>query len=160
MTTSELADREAIKDLLAHYCFLVDSKQSHLLTKEIFTPDAIDDHGLGEWRGWQEIGRAFADLMPRFESTAHVLGNIRVELDRDRARSRSYVTAWHWLARTADRGRFRPADFVALGIYLDEMRKESEGWRISRRRFRPLGPSSLGIGELPPWLLPRQASES
>lgn len=157
MAGAELDEREAIRDLLAHYCFLIDSSQSHLLTTEIFTPDAVDDHGMGEWRGSEEIGRAFAALMPRFEGTAHVLGNVRIELDGDRARTSAYVTAWHWLARTSGRGRIRPADFVAVGVYLDEMAKGPGGWRITRRRFRPLGPSSLGVGELPPWLLPQKS---
>ncbi|MCZ7526508.1 MAG: nuclear transport factor 2 family protein [Acidimicrobiia bacterium] len=148
-------DRHAICELLAHYCFLVDSGYHDRLADEVYTADAVDDHGLGEWRGSDAIRRAFAETMARFEGTAHVLGNVHVELDGDRARSRAYVTAWHWLADRAEPGTIRPADFVVLGAYLDDLRREPAGWRIARRRFRPVGPSVLAVGELPDFLLPR-----
>lgn len=149
---AQLADREAIRELLAHYCFCIDSRQPERLVDEVFADDAVDDHGLGEWRGREGIRQAFDDVVARFAGTAHALGNIHIELDGDRAKSRAYVTAWHWL--TSDPA-VRPADFAVVGAYLDDLRRDPEGWRIVRRRFRPVGSSVLAVGELPDFLLPR-----
>jgi len=150
-TTVALADREAIGELLAHYCFCLDSRRPDRLVDEVFADDAVDDHGLGEWRGRVRIKEAFDDIMARFAGTAHVLGNIHIELAGDEARSRAYVTAWHWLSSEPAN---RPADFVVVGAYLDDLRRQSNGWRIIRRRFRPVGSSVLAVEELPDFLLP------
>ncbi len=153
LTKAELADREAIRELLAHYCFLIDSCQPGRMVDEVFTDDAVDDHGLGQWRGREGINAAFDDILTRFAGTAHVLGNIHIELARDEAKSRAYVTAWHWLAPDPS---IHPADFVVVGAYLDRLRRDSAGWRIVHRRFRPVGSSVLAVGELPEFLLPTQ----
>ena len=149
-----LLDREAIRDLLAHYCFCLDAGQPARLADEVFTEDGVDDHGLGEWRGRNSIRAGFVEVMSRFEGTAHVLGNVRIDIDGDEARSSAYVSAWHWLAGGS---RDRPADFLVVGVYLDRLRHEPTGWRIAYRRFRPLGPSVLAAGRLPAFLLPRTA---
>jgi ketosteroid isomerase-like protein len=138
--------------VLDHYCHCIDTGKPELLTDEVFAHDAVDDHHFAVWRGRDEIREAFTQIVGRFAGTAHVLGNTRVHVDGDTAHSRAYVTAWHWLPG-GDEIR-APADFVVLGAYHDELRRDAPGWRIIHRRFRPLGRSALGAGTYPPFLDP------
>lgn len=142
-------DRVAIQELLVHYCFLLDSGRPERIADEIFCADGVDDHGLGEWRGREGLRAGFVKVMEGFAGTAHVLANLHVELAGDTARARSYVTAWHWLPGNASD---RPADLVIVGAYLDDLRRDPQGWRVLRRRFRPVGPSVVGTGTLPAFL--------
>lgn len=146
--TDALAERQAIIDLLHHYCSCVDRQEIDRLADEVYTEDAVDDHGFGVWRGREQIRRAFASFMPRYAATAHVIGNARVEFDGDQASSTAYVTAWHWLA---DSGHDE-ADFVMVGVYRDQLRRIADGWRISHRRFRRIGPAPAALGVLPDFL--------
>ncbi len=155
-TLRTLEDRVEIGELLAHYCYLLDSRQWDRLSGEVFAPDALDDHGLGQWRGAAAITAGFRAVMAHFSGTMHSLSNPHLELEGDRARSRCYVTAWHWLDgdnQTAP--AIRPADFLVIGAYLDDLERRPEGWRITQRRFRPVGEGVLGIGELPDFLARR-----
>ncbi len=145
----QVGDRVAITDLLVEYCHLVDAGHPELVAEAIFTADAVDDLGLGTWRGREEIGAGMTGIMARFAGTAHVLGNVRVEVTGDEARSRAYVTAWHWLAGAAPSA---PADFAVLGAYLDDLRREPQGWRVARRRFRQVGASMVVMGRLPAFM--------
>jgi hypothetical protein len=146
------SDHDAIEDVLLRYCYLVDvAREPRRLGEEVFTADAVDNHGVGPWRGREEIGEKQAEVIARFSGTAHVLTNVRIEVDGDTAHSHSYVTAWHWLAES-EAGA--PADFVVVGTYVDDLQRTPEGWRISYRRFRPLGRAVLAIGELPAYLQP------
>ena len=145
-----LLDREAIRDLLAHYCFCLDAGQPARLADEVFTEDGVDDHGLGEWRGRNSIRTGFVEVMSRFEGTAHVLGNVRIDIDGDQARSSAYVSAWHWLAGGS---RDRPADFLVVGVYLDRLRHER------RAGGSPTGGSvRSGRPSSPPGGCPRSSS--
>ena len=149
-----LTDRVAVGELLVHYCFLLDSRQWERLSDEVFAPDALDDHGLGEWRGADAIRDGFRNIMTRFAGTTHALSNSHIELDGDHARSRCYVSGWHWLASEVPSvtPALGPADFLVIGAYLDDLERRPEGWRIARRRFRPVGPGVLGVGEMPEFL--------
>ena len=43
-------------------------------------------------------------------------------------------------------------DFGFTGMYEDRHVRTSDGWRIAWRRFRRLGVSSVGVGEVPDWM--------
>lgn len=149
----EFLDREQVGDVLVHYCFLLDTHEPARVADDVFTADAAVDYGVGPWRGCEEIAAAFVEMMAHFDGTAHVVTNVHVEVNGDRARSRAYVSAWHWLAGGGPSPR--PADFLVIGAYLDDFRHVPEGWRIERRRFRPVGSSVLAVGELPDILVPQ-----
>jgi hypothetical protein len=149
MQIEELGDREEIRELLHHYCWCIDSRQPDLLLTEFYTRDAVDDHGAVRLEGPAQIGDFMRQLMVWSEGHAHVLSNVHIELAGDRARARSYVTAWHWLAANAGAGSERPADYVSVGMYLDELRREAEGWRVADRRFDTSAPGYTAIGAFP-----------
>ncbi len=148
----EMIEKERIRELLILYCDCMDTPEVRRAAREVYAPDAVDDHGMGIWGGAEEICRNLESLRERFEGTAHVLTNIRIDLDADVARSRSYVTAWQWLKKNGQNKCPRAADLCGVGIYKDDLQRLSEGWRITRRVFRPMVPATIGFGNMPEFL--------
>lgn len=144
-----LEDRQAIHDLLVHYTYLVDHAQYERIAEEIFTEDASDDHGLGERVGREALHRYFTAMHDGDTDFAvHCLSNVMIAVDGETARAFSYSVMWSWRRSTRHLGRLRPADFVGIGAYEDELRRTPEGWRISNRVARSMGPSPLAAGDL------------
>ena len=77
-------------------------------------------------------------ILPRFEHTHHLLGNISITFEGDDTASAvSYVQAWHrWV-------KDRP-DMTLWGEYHDRWRRADGEWRIAERRV-------LVAGMEPPW---------
>jgi 3-phenylpropionate/cinnamic acid dioxygenase small subunit len=150
---NELADRQAISDVLIHYAYCIDTRQTARLD-EVFAADVTTNYGYGdggEWNGAETLIAGIGEQVDSFEATAHMITNIRVSLDGDTATSTCYVTGWHWV-KGGDMSPERGADFLFTATYVDELRREDEGWRISRRRVRRLGPSALTLGDLPDYM--------
>jgi hypothetical protein len=145
----ELLDREAIRDVLHHYCWCLDSQEPERLAKEFYTDDAIDDHAAVVVEGADKIVQFLRQVCTWSQGHAHVLSNIRIAVDGDTAHAESYFTAWHWLAGTAGRGGERPADFVSVGRYIDDLRRESNGWRVAHRRVETSAPGYTAVGAFP-----------
>jgi hypothetical protein len=143
--------REEITDLLYRYCFLLDTGREAEIPEAIFTSDAVENHGTGMavTRGTAALIDWFTAVCSEFDGTAHYLSNVVVEVTGDTATARSYVQGWHWLKSTGKAGPDRNADFVTIGMYLDELRSTEQGWRISARRRRNVGTSAVGLGATP-----------
>jgi SnoaL-like protein len=126
----QLLDERAIREVLLRYCRGVDRLELDLV-RECYHPDAIDDHGsfrggVDEYLAW--VGR----LLPRYDMTLHLLGNILVEFAPDRpdvARVETYGVAIHEKAGGA------PESNLTIGFrYLDRFeRRQPVGWRIADR---------------------------
>ncbi|MFD6063940.1 nuclear transport factor 2 family protein [Rhodococcus wratislaviensis] len=76
-----------------------------------------------------------ADVVARVRShldvcgaTQHLLGNIRIEVDGDEARTRSYFRVFH--VGLGDRAGMT---YECLGEYRDEWRRGSSGWLVAGR---------------------------
>jgi hypothetical protein len=148
-----IEDRLAIGDLLVHYSHCLDTRQIELLETEVFDRDADVDFGWGHWHTSAEVTRWMLDTFERFSGTQHSLSNQRITLESaDHASSTACVEAYHWLTANDNGDRMRPADFVFTGMYEDRHIRTPEGWRIAWRRFRRLGVSSVGVGEVPDWM--------
>jgi ketosteroid isomerase-like protein len=146
-----VSDEEAVRRVLIRYCHLVDARDAAGIAREIFTEDAVDDMG---FHGEPAVGRDGIEAMfvrsnETTEASAHFITNWVIDVDGDTAQTDTYVIGWTWLHSSSHEGRLRPADFVTVGNYRDQFRRTPEGWRISRRDYRALGPGSVGIGELP-----------
>jgi ketosteroid isomerase-like protein len=148
----DMRDRQAVADVYVMYAWLVDCGEWDRVAEEIFTEDAEMSLGTGEpTRGRAAIRRAFERVAEELEGTAHFVTNVRVVLSGDgRALAQAYFQSYHWTRGAVPTTLPREADFVGIGVYLDEFRKERDGWRIARRRRRNLGPSPLGHGAMPP----------
>lgn len=145
---TQRSDEDEIRNLLYTYAHLVDHGRWSEVPERIYTEDAIDDHGMGEMRGREELKKFFCpeNLGAFMEGTAHFFTNIIVTVDGDDARSQAYATAWHWLQSTKHLGALRPADVVAAVLADDTWVRTPDGWRISERYVRRIGPGALCAG--------------
>lgn len=129
----ELTDRQVISDVLTAYCEALDRMDLSAVAA-LFTPDCVVDYGTTDWlksEGTVALERDLARLW-RFRRTAHLLSNIRIELQgADTATASSYVHAWH--------ERENGETSTILGRYDDQLVRTGDGWRIHRRRMSMLG---------------------
>jgi hypothetical protein len=150
-TTSLLAAKDEIRDVLYRYCRGVD-RCDYALIRSCYHPDASDDHG--EYVGGVDgfIAHCEANLH-RFERTMHFLGNILIEVDLDagRARSEAYAVAHHHLRASREKPE---RDFDAYLRYVDDFEQRDGEWRIAARvcafewtRMDPVAECPYAFGE-------------
>jgi hypothetical protein len=133
-------DRALIEDLQARYLFAFDfgDPEGYAAT---FAPDGILDFGWGEIKGREAIAKFIADGRKRTEEARaktppgerpsvgrHIISNIVVKLNGDKARGVAYWT--HMTSGSNGRGT---VDF--FGHYEDEMVKVNGEWLFARRRI-------------------------
>ncbi|MFF1553025.1 nuclear transport factor 2 family protein [Rhodococcus erythropolis] len=145
------SDRDQILDVLYAYASHLDKGTPEGLGTEVFAADAVIDLGYGRWEGRERLVREYSTEIRQFGGTAHILTNARIQIDSDTAVSSIYVTAWHW-PKEDSASPHAEADFVTIGVYLDKLERREEGWRITHRRFRRLGPSAIAIGRFPDFI--------
>lgn len=126
-----LADRAAITDVLHRYCWALDTRTWELLD-DVFTIDAraflIED-----LTGRDAIKRRIERALEGMDRTQHLVANIQIDLDGDKASCRSYVQAQH--VREAAHGG---PNYLIGGRYEDRMVRTLSGWRIDFRSLQPL----------------------
>ena len=128
--TRALEDRILIVALLDRYAEALDSRRWELL-EQVFAPDV--DFDFGEWRA-RSLPEAVATIRSYLDGcgpSQHLLGNYRVEVEGDRARSRVYVRASH-----TGVGRAAGLCYEMAGEYADELRRTPQGWRSVARTAR------------------------
>jgi ketosteroid isomerase-like protein len=129
-----LEDREAIRELQATYCFLVDDGRFEELVERWFTEDArCDFHDAAAVMppfvstGRTEILAFFTGVVAvLLEDMCHTVHNQRIVIDGDAADGECYfeLTAKHPATDEA---------VVGAGRYLDRYRRVDGGWRFSER---------------------------
>jgi hypothetical protein len=131
-----LEDREAIRELRATYCFLVDDGRFDELVDHCFTEDARCDfrssvegglepilaNGREEVRGF--FTAVVASLLREMRHTVH---NDRIALDGDRASGDCYFEL-----TAIDAASGQP--LVGAGRYIDEYRRVEAAWQFAERR--------------------------
>ncbi len=147
MTPEELSDRAEVHDVVVRYGWAIDTKDWDLLDT-CFAVDAHVDYSsnpggkVGPYRdvrGWLE------KVMSAFPVTQHLMSNIDVVLEGDRARVRTMVANPQGAAT-----REGPLHFFFVGArYDDDFVRTDTGWKIARRVETTL----WFQGSLPPELL-------
>jgi ketosteroid isomerase-like protein len=143
----EIEAREAIRELQATYCFLVDDGRFDELVARCFAEDARCDFrlpgsGLDPLvaEGSQEIRSFFeATVAGLLREMSHTTHNQRLAIEGDRASAESYfeLTAIDAASGEAVMGG---------GRYFDRFRRLAEGWQFEERRaeIRYLSPLPAG----------------
>ena len=130
-TPAQLSDRAEIHDVIVRYGWAIDTKDWALLDTS-FTADAFVDYSSNpggkvgpytEVRGWLE------KVMAAFPVTQHLMLNVDISLDGDRARVRTMVTNPQGAATREGPLHF----FYVGGRYDDEFVRTETGWKIARR---------------------------
>lgn len=128
MELAAIADRLAIEDLFVRYTTALDRGDVETIV-QCFTPDAVlESPVVGAYRGHAAI-REFAARFARFREAGaqlrHVISNLAVELDGERARATCYLLN----VLTRD-GR---SQMLAPGRYECDLVKLGGGWAFQRR---------------------------
>ncbi len=127
-TLQEVADRQAITDLLYRYCRAMD-RVDHELGYALWHEDGVADYGEQVFQG---SGRDFIDHVCRQHQQlinhSHQITNIIIELDGDRAGSESYAFANLRMEREG-----KLLQFSVWSRYVDEWSKRNGRWGIDRR---------------------------
>jgi SnoaL-like domain len=125
----ELADRQAIVDVVLRYCRGIDRLDLELV-RSCYHEDATDEHGTftgtrDEYVDW------VAGILIRFTGTMHVVANQLVEVDgdADTARCETYGVAYHWGEPPEDPRR----NFTTGFRYVDRFARRGGEWRIAGR---------------------------
>jgi 3-phenylpropionate/cinnamic acid dioxygenase small subunit len=125
-----MSDVEAITAVLVRYATAVD-RRDWALFRSCFLDDVVADYGdAGRWDGLDGLVEFMAAAHVGFSATNHMLSNMVIRVEGDRAAATTYVHAV--LSFASDESHW----VDAVGTYEDELRKTAEGWRIERRTFR------------------------
>jgi hypothetical protein len=139
----DLADKQAIYEVVARYCRGVDRLDLELV-RSCYHPDAREHHpgfdgGRDDYIAW--IGQGLV----RFEGTMHVIANHLVEIDGDLARAETYVNAYHWSTDATD----PELNFSTGSRYVDTFARRAGEWRVAERYcVRNWVRVEVGSGEL------------
>lgn len=127
----QLRSENTIRKRLLTYARGIDRRNQGDIA-QVFWPEADCHYGMfrgtagefcGEILGWLE--NSGMDL------TSHMIGNIIVDLNGDRAFAESYLTAYHRL-----KGKFGAlTDCIVGARYVDEFERRNGEWRIAKRKL-------------------------
>jgi hypothetical protein len=123
-------DRDAIRELLAEYCFRLDDGRFAEMAA-LFTEDGTWDTAFGKAAGRAAIAELARSLRERAGPArprgVHLTTNVVIALDGERAEVRS-----NWMVVQND-----PAGpkIGSGGAYFDDVVKEAGGWRFRYRRI-------------------------
>lgn len=127
-TLTELADKQAIRDLIYTYCRAVD-RIDVPLGHSIWHDDGWADYGADYYQG---PGKAVIDTIcghhQHLLSHSHQVSNILIELHGDNAGSESYVSGTMRMERDG-----KLMQIGVWGRYLDSWEKRDGRWGLLRR---------------------------
>jgi len=123
---SVLEEKDAIRELMARYCFHFDNGEFEAWL-ELFTPDGAFDLGkMGRFAGRASL-QTFLERLPLTDGVPlmkHCVMNSIVAVNGNRATAQSYVVVV--------RGGEQLAVTIA-GRYEDQLTKTADGWRFTER---------------------------
>lgn len=132
-------DRQAISQLRAHYCHVLDDRDWDGLAR-LFTEDG-EFQGLAHVTGRDEIHKFFSTTVDTLaEGFWHFCTNATIDLQNDTASGR---TSMQYLSVK------KGVSYVSAGHYDDELRRENGIWRFRKRKitfyyFAPLAEGFVG----------------
>lgn len=139
--TGAAEDRQAVVDVINRYAYALDDRDWALLT-DVFAPDAVARYGSSGSRpliGRDEIVASIRTFLEGCGPSQHLLGNHVVHLDGDTAAATCKARVFHH----GSGARAALVPYEVFGVYRDQLRRLSDGWRISERVFEV----HLGTGD-------------
>lgn len=125
----DLAARRDITEAVHRYMRSLDRLDAEL-QRSAFTDDAWIDAGL--FKGGPDEFIAFChSFLGPMDGSHHLLGQVRISVNGDRASGECYFQAWHG---TRD-PEGNPRDFFVAGRYVDEYARRDGEWRIAKRKL-------------------------
>lgn len=132
----ELEDLAAIRGLVDRYGAAVDERDWDAFAALFSDPVETDFSGIDPAFAPVTLARAehvagTRAVLDQFDATQHMITNVQVTLDGERARCRAVMRAEHWL--TGLRGAPR---YTMFGVYENAFVRTASGWRIARLALR------------------------
>jgi hypothetical protein len=126
-------DYREIRSVLIRYASALDKKQYDRLD-QVFVPEATANYiGLASLEGLDSIIELVSGVLDRCGNTQHLLGNMEIILQGDRARASCYLQAIH-----VGLGDYSGQVYTVWGEYRDQLVRTAAGWRISHRELAVL----------------------
>ena len=125
------ADHLDIVAVLDRYAEALDARDWALLDG-VFLPDATTDYGSGPLEGRPAIVARIVAALGGCGPSQHLLGNYKVEIDGDRARTSCKIRVLH--IGLGDKADLEPYELLAE--YHDTLERTPDGWRIRHRAMR------------------------
>lgn len=123
-------DKQEITELCYRYGLALDGRDWTALAA-CFTPDAKAYYmDKAPCLGYQAIEDTCREALTPMSATQHLISNVVISLDGDRAESRCYLQAQHVRAGTPGGD-----NFIIAGRYTDQLVRTPDGWRIRERRL-------------------------
>jgi hypothetical protein len=122
----ELIDTHQIRNLVYRYARGLD-RGDWQLVRSCFAEGATDDHGAFQG-GVDNLIDGARTLLQDFWGVMHLVGQVYIELDGDKARSETYAVSFH--RRHADPG---DEDTLTGLRYLDRLARVDGEWKIVAR---------------------------
>ncbi|ARR55452.1 hypothetical protein HY78_19410 [Rhizorhabdus wittichii DC-6] len=134
-----LLDKRALDEMVYKCMHAMDTHQWTLYRANIVEDATFDftDHGVATddaaepMRGADNYLEILASVITGFDSTQHAVSNMYHEVEGDRARTKCYIQAEHFLNN--DRGDRRVA---CGGRYLIDAIRTPDGWKIKHLKFQ------------------------
>ena len=135
------SDRE-INRLFIRYCDLVDSGKSDQISTEFYAEDIVADYHFNILNGRSEIHDFYVSGMGIYAESFHSVSNVVIKsCDGDVAEVSSVIIAFHWHGGAENTQSKNPEDFGLVVRSDDRLLRTPEGWRVTKRHARALGPS-------------------
>ena len=130
LSQQEISDRLEINDVLVRYTRSIDNRDYELLDT-CFTPDAhLDYTASGGVKGaYPEVRTWLEKALAQFKAMMHMIGNVVIEVDGDKATSRTYLLNPMGVEASGGAMQF----FTVGGEYVDQLVRTPDGWRIRER---------------------------
>lgn len=126
LLVDRLVHRASIEDVLVEYARAVDARDWPALAA-CFTDDCVVDYAVsGHAEGPEQVVSRCRAAVEPLDVTQHYVTNVRSTVDGDTATSVCSLAAQHL------RG---DASYLFGGVYTDDWRRTTAGWRITRRRL-------------------------
>ena len=126
----EYQAREAIRELVLHYCRAIDRRDFDLLA-QLYAEDSVDDHGAlfsgtgAEYVAW------VPSILERMIVTSHQVFNHLIAVDGEYAEGEVYIQAYHL---TRD-GQGELVKIIGGGRYLDKYTCRNGQWLFLHRKI-------------------------
>lgn len=127
MTLHDLLAEREIYRALVRFARAMDDREWSALDA-ITTEDITADLGAGKLRGRAELVANMRSFLDDCGPTQHLLGNVLIEVESDKASSRAYVSDMH--LGTDDQAHLT---FSTLGDYHDQWIRIDGAWRMCHR---------------------------
>jgi hypothetical protein len=132
MSDSRADDEAGIRRLMDRYGSGVDERDWADFLEIFDDPLEIDFSGMDASMAPATVARAdhvagAKAVIGQFDATQHMITNLQIDLDGDRARVRAVFRAEHWLG-----GLRGSARYTMFGVYRNAFRRTAAGWRMSR----------------------------